>query len=81
MEGLQCLQLLAHADELDRHARDRLDGERRATAGIAIELRHHDAVEAEAVVEAPSDIDRLLAGHRIDHQQDLVRMHRTLDVA
>lgn len=57
MERLERLELLAKTDELDGHARDRLDGERGTAAGIAVELRHDDTVEAERIVERLRDVD------------------------
>ena len=81
MERFERLELLAEADELDGHARHGLDGKRRAAARIAVELRHDDAVEAERLIEALRHIDAFLARHRIDDEQDFVRMHGALDVA
>ena len=64
------------ADQLDRGAGDRAHGQRRAAAGIAIHPGHHDAGDADLVVEGAGGVDRVLAGHRIDHQQGLVRAGR-----
>ena len=43
MKRLEILEALAAADERDRHADHRDDRQRRAAAGIAIELRQHHA--------------------------------------
>ena len=72
VEPLELVELLARRDELDRLARDGLDGERRAAARVAVELRQHDAVELDALLERLRDPDRLLAGHRVEHEQDVV---------
>src|SRR5205814_4219642 len=44
-ELLQLVEPLAHADELDGLAGDLLDGERRAAARVAVELREDESVE------------------------------------
>ncbi len=72
IEVFEGLQLLADADELDRDLGDFLDGQRRAAAGIAVELGEDDAVEIEGVVEGLGAIDRVLAGHGVADEKDLV---------
>ncbi len=47
VEGLDLVELFAGADELDGLAGHRLDGERRAASGVAVELGEHDAVDVE----------------------------------
>ena len=54
-ELLEPVELLADADELDRHAGDLLDRQGRAAAGVAVELGQDDAVELERVVERLGD--------------------------
>ena len=73
MERLQRVELLAHADVLDRRVGDAVDGERRAAAGVAVHLGEDHAGDAEGVVEALGDPDRVLAGHAVGDEQDLVR--------
>ena len=73
MERLQRVELLAHADVLDRRVGDPVDRERRATARIAVHLGEDHAGDAEGVVEALRDPDRVLAGHAVGHEEDLVR--------
>ena len=53
---------------------------RRATARIAVELGEHDAVETDAVEERLSGVDGVLADHRVDDEQDLVRVDGVADV-
>jgi hypothetical protein len=50
-----------------------------AAARIAVELGHHHAVEGRDRAELPGHVDRVLARHRIDDEQDAVRRDRLLD--
>ncbi len=74
MEILQRVHLLADAEQLDRLAGDGAHGERRAAAPVAVGARQHDAGDADALVEAFGEIDRVLAGQRVGDEQDLVRL-------
>ena len=65
------LELLAGGDEHDRLAGDRLDRQRGAAAGVAVELGQDHAVEVRGLVELLGDVDRVLAGHRVDDEQDV----------
>ena len=56
------------------------DGQRGATAGVAVELGQHDAGEVDAVLERLGGGDRVLADHRVDDEQDLVGLDRVADV-
>ncbi len=56
-----------------------LTRERRAAAGVAVELGEHDAGDVEVFVEGLGGVDRVLAGHRVDDEQDLVRLDRLFD--
>ena len=69
MELLELVELLADRHELDRHAGDGPHGERRAAARVAVELRHHEAVEGDPLAERLGHVDRVLAGHRVEHEQ------------
>ena len=57
--------------------RDRQGG---ATAGVAVELGQHDAVEADAVEERLRGRDGVLADHRVDDEQHLVGRDGVADV-
>ncbi len=57
--------------------RDRQGG---TAAGVAVELGEHDAGEVHAVEEGLRGGDRVLADHRVDDEQDLVRVDRGADV-
>jgi hypothetical protein len=45
----------------------------RAAARVAVELGQDDGVDADGLVEAVGDGDRVLPGHRVDHEQHVVR--------
>ena len=79
VEFFERVEVLAGADELDRHAGDVLDGEGRAAAGVAVELRHDDAVELELLVEHLGAVDGVLAGHAVDDQVHLLRGDLAVD--
>ena len=65
--------------ELDRPAGDGLHRERRAAARVAVELRHHDAVERDPLLERQRDVDGLLARHRVEHEQHVRRLRLVAD--
>ena len=77
-KGLELIQLLAHAGELDRALRHFAHRKRRAAARIAIELRQDDARQPERVVKMRGHADRLLAGRGIGHEQNLLRLEEFL---
>src|SRR4051812_11187129 len=80
VEALEIGQLLARGGEHDRLAGDGLDRQRGAAARVAVELGQHDAVELRDLGELLGYVDRVLAGHRVDDQQDDVRLDRLLDL-
>src|SRR3954452_1651058 len=80
VEALEVLELLARRGEEDWLAGDRLDGKRRAAAGVAVDLGHHDAIEVHRLGELLGDVDGILAGHGVDDQQDRVGLDRAADV-
>ena len=47
--------------------------ERGAAAGVAVELGQDHAVDGQRVVERLGDADRVLAGHRVDDEERVVR--------
>ena len=79
MEDLERVGLLAHRDKLDGLARHRTYGECAATAGVAIELGHDDAIEVHALGEGLNHVHDVLAGHGVDHHEDLVGLDGLLD--
>ena len=80
VERLELVELLPLADELDRHAGDLPDGQGRAAAGVAVELGQDHAVELEGLVEGLGRGHRVLAGHGVADEEDLVRLDLLLDL-
>jgi hypothetical protein len=79
MEHVEVLELLARGREHDRTAGQLHDGQRGPAAGVAVELGQHDAVVADPVPERQRRGHRVLADHRVDDEQDLVRLGRVPD--
>ena len=79
VEDVEVLELLAGGREQDRLAGDLPDRQRGATAGVAVELGQHDAGEADAVAERLGGGDRVLADHRVEHEEDLVGVDGVAD--
>ena len=52
-----------------------------SAAPIAIEFGEHHAGEIDALIEGLGGAHRVLADHRVDHEQDLVRLHGVADVS
>ena len=52
------------------------DGEGRAAAGVAVELGEDHAVDAQLLIEGLGHVDRVLAGHGVHHQEDLLGLDR-----
>ena len=57
-------------------ADDLLDGQRGAAAGVAVELGQDDAVDLERLVEGLGHGHGVLAGHRVDDEERVVRLRR-----
>ena len=62
MKGLERVDPLAHAGELDRLAGDRAHRQGRAAAGVAVEAGEDDSGKIDLAREAGGDVDRVLAG-------------------
>src|SRR3954467_7857912 len=69
VEAFEVAELLAGGGEQDRLAGDGLDRQRRAAAGVAVELGEDHAVELRDLGELLGDVDGVLAGHGVDDQQ------------
>ena len=80
MERLDVLQLFADARELDGLAGDGLDGQSRAAPGVAVQFTEHDGINVQPLVEALGRVHRVLAGHGVHNQHDLVGLDGGLDV-
>ena len=79
MEDVEVLQLLPGGGEQDGHSGDLAHRQRRAAAGIAVQLGQHHAGEAHAGAERLGGGDGVLAGHRIEDEQRLVGLHGVAD--
>ena len=75
MERLESLNFFARTDEFDRLTTHLANRQRRTTAGIAIELREHRSGDPHLIMEGTGELGRLLANHRIHHQQHLIGLH------
>ena len=72
--GSRPVELLAGAGELDRLAGHLAHRERGAAARIAVELGQDDAGERQPLAERARHVDRVLALHRVHHEQRLDRL-------
>ena len=81
VELLEGVELLAGGRERDRAADDLFHRQRRAAAGIAVELRQDHAVDLERGMEGLRRLDGVLAGHRVDHEERVVGRHGAGDEA
>ena len=81
VEDLEVLQSFAGGGEQDRLAGHGGHRQRGAAAGVAIELGQHHAGEIHALVERLGRLHGILADHRVDDEQNLVRLHGIADVA
>ena len=79
VEHLQGIGLLARGDELNGLAGHLAHGQGAAAAGVAVHLRHDDAVEVHSAGEGLHDVHHVLAGHGVHHHEDLVGLHGLLD--
>ena len=80
MERLDVLQLLADTGELDGLACDCADGKRRAASRVAVQLGQHHGIDVQPLVKALSGVHRVLTGHGVHDQHDLVGLDGGLDV-
>ena len=80
MEQLDHVQLLAGTHKLDGLAGGRPDGQGRAAPGVTVQLGQHHAVDAQGIVEGGGGVHRVLAGHGVHHQQDLIGVDGGLNV-
>ena len=79
MEQVEVGELLAGGGEHHGPARDRGDRQGGTTASVAVELGEDDAVVAHAVEEGLRRGDGVLADHRVDDEEDLVRLDGVAD--
>ena len=70
LEGLEVVDTFAETDELDRQFEVVLDGQDHAAAGRAVEFRQHDTGDLTDVHEFLRLGDSVLAGGRVQDQED-----------
>ena len=75
VEDVEVLELLTGGREQDRDAGDLAHRQSRATAGVAVELGQHHAGEPDALTERLGGGDRVLADHRVEHEDHFVGVH------
>ena len=80
MKNFQLGKLFAHADEFDRSAGNSFDGKSGTAAGIAVHLRENNARDAQFFIEGLCDVDGVLTGHGIGHEEDFLGVHGGLQV-
>ena len=78
MKRLERIVFFADADELDGLSGDLADGERRATASVAIHFGEDYAGECELLVKFVSGVDGILPGHGIGDEQNFLRIEQAL---
>ena len=74
VEVLEPVEFFARAHELDRLAGHRPHRQGRSAAAIAVDPGQHDAADADLLIEALREIDRVLSGERIGDEQRLMRL-------
>ncbi len=79
MESFELVERLAGAGELDRFAGDRAHRKRGAAARVAVHPGQDHAREFDVSGKALGDVDRILSGQAVDHQQGLGRTRGGLD--
>ena len=80
VEDVEVGELLAVGREHHLAAGHLRDRQRGTTARVAVELGQHDTGEADAVEERLRRGHGVLTDHRVDDEQDLVRLDRVADV-
>src|SRR5665647_105160 len=72
LEGAQVLELLAHADQLDRDPQRLMDGDDDAALGGAVQFGEHDAADVHRLLELLRLAQAVLAGRRVEYEKGLV---------
>ena len=80
VEFLERVEMFAGADELDGHAGNGLDRQGGPAPGVAVEFGHNHTVQLQGLVKSLGAQDRVLPGHRVDHQENLIRPHAAVDL-
>ena len=74
MKDLERVELLPHSEELHGHAGRGADRQAGATARVAVHLREHEPADRQARLERRRRFHRVLPGHCVDDEEDLVRL-------
>ena len=80
MELLEVSDVLTSGREHNRLAGNRSHRQCRTTAGITIKLREDHAGEVHPLVEGVSSVHGVLTNHRIDDEQNFVRLNSVTDI-
>ena len=81
MELLKVSDVLTGGREHNRLAGHRSHRQRRTTAGVTIKLRQDHTGEVHALVEGVSGVHGVLTDHRVDDEQNFVRLNSVTNVA
>src|SRR5690242_16903995 len=73
VEGAQVVETLADADQLHGQTELLRDRDRDPALRRSVELRQHDAGDADGIAEEPRLLHAVLAGGGVDDEQRLVR--------
>ncbi len=79
-ELFEAVEFLADAEKLDGLAGDVLGRQQGTAARVGVELGEDQAIKLKAFVEALCGRDGVLAGHAVEHEVNLMRAHRLVDV-
>ena len=79
IEDINSLHLLTGTDELDRLVDNRTDTEGSTATSITIELSQYHTVKVKSLVKLLRGINCILAGHRVNHKESLIRINSILE--
>ena len=80
MELLKVAHVLTRGGKHNRFAGHRSNRKRRTAAGVTIKLGKHHTGEVHALVEGVRGIHRILADHRINHEQHFLRLNSITNI-
>ena len=80
MEDFQVFQFFARACELDRFSGHGTNRQCRTAASVAVQLGQDHTVDRQRFVKRLRNVDGILTGHCVNHQQDLLRRNGFTDV-
>ena len=80
MELLEIIHVLTRGCEHNRFAGNRSNGKSRTTTGVTIKFREHYAGKVHTLVEGICGIHGVLTNHRVDYEQDFLRLNSIADI-